>query len=161
MHNTLKGHSSSDEGFFIGIKITTLISKFSKSSTLFNIHTYFGTFLEKFIMNYFFQEHFKNIWQLKKIKNKFFFPRTFQELFKNVATLLLNGIENNYTNFRVFQVKHIIQFSYIFCNIFSKNYNELFFSRTFQEHLTIEKNQEQIFFSKNISRTFQERSHPA
>ena len=30
----------------------------------------------------------------------------------------------------------------------------------FQEHLTIEKNQEQFFFSKNISRTFQERSHP-
>ena len=29
----------------------------------------------------------------------------------------------------------------------------------FQEHLTILKNQEQIFFSKNISRTFQERSH--
>ena len=32
---------------------------------------------------------------------------------------------------------------------------------SFQEHLTIEKKQEQIFFSKKISRTFQERSHPA
>ena len=30
----------------------------------------------------------------------------------------------------------------------------------FQEHLTIEKNQEQNIFSKNNSRTFQERSHP-
>ena len=35
-----------------------------------------------------------------------------------------------------------------------------FFQEQFKEHLRIEKNQEQFFFSKNISRTFQERSHP-
>ena len=82
-HNTLKGHSSSDEGFFIGIKISKLISEFSKSSTLFNIHTHFGIFLVKFTMNYFFQEHLT----IEKNQEQIFFPRTFQELFKNVATL--------------------------------------------------------------------------
>ena len=66
---------------------------------------------------------------------------------------LLNGIQNNYTNFRIFEVMYIIQYSYLFWNIFSQNNHELFF----QEHLTIGKNQEPFFFF----RTFQERSHPA
>ena len=85
-HNTLKENSSSYEGFFIGIKISILISEFSKSSTLFNIHTYFGTFLVKITINYFFKNISRTSENWKKSRTNFFF----QEHFKNVATLNLS-----------------------------------------------------------------------
>ena len=46
-----------------------------RSMTHPNIHTYFGTFLVKFVMNYFFQE----LHTIEKNQEQIFFPRTFQE----------------------------------------------------------------------------------